>query len=198
VSGSEASTADPVTDAVHGGLGHRVRHQLPLLVWLVLVWILLWGTWSWANLISGVLVSLAVTTLLPLPPVVGGTRFRPVAFVHFLGYFAVDLLLSGAQVAWLTLSPRGIRNSAILEVRLRTDSDLLLTVITQATCLVPGTMVIDLDREARELGLHVLSVDSDEDLERERAAVLRTEERVVRALGSARDRAALAAEGIPR
>ena len=41
-------------DAVHGGLGHRLRHQFPLLVWLVLVWILLWGTWSWANLICGV------------------------------------------------------------------------------------------------------------------------------------------------
>jgi multicomponent Na+:H+ antiporter subunit E len=191
VSGSEASTADPVTDAVHGGLGHRVRHQLPLLVWLVLVWILLWGTWSWANLISGVLVSLAVTTLLPLPPVVGGTRFRPVAFVHFLGYFAVDLLLSGAQVAWLTLSPRGIRNSAILEVRLRTDSDLLLTIISQTLCLVPGSLVLDLDREERSIALHLRHVRDQEHVELEKAGVLATEDRVVRAFGSAAEIAAL-------
>ena len=32
---------------------HQLRHQLPLLLWLVLVWMLLWGTWSWANLLSG-------------------------------------------------------------------------------------------------------------------------------------------------
>jgi multicomponent Na+:H+ antiporter subunit E len=180
------------------GAAARLRTQLPLLAWLVLVWILLWGTWSWANLLGGVVVALAVTTLLPLPPVVVGLRIDPLGLLRFLGAFLVDVVRSGALVAWQTVRPRGIGRSAILRVRLRTDSDLLLTVITQATCLVPGTMVIDLDREARELGLHVLSVDSDEDLERERAAVLRTEERVVRALGSARDRAALAAEGIPR
>jgi multicomponent Na+:H+ antiporter subunit E len=191
VSGAEASTADRVTGAVHGGLGHRVRHQFPLLAWLVLVWILLWGTWSWANLISGVLVSLAVTTLLPLPPVVGGTRFRPVAFVHYLGYFAWDLMVSGAQVAWRTLSPRGIRNSAIIEVRLRTDSDLLLTIVAESVTLVPGSLVIDLDREDRSVALHVLHVDGPADVERARSRVLAMEERVVTAFGTAEEVAAL-------
>jgi multicomponent Na+:H+ antiporter subunit E len=181
--------------APDAGTAARLRTQVPLLLWLVLVWILLWGTWSWANLLGGVVVALAVTTLLPLPPVVGGIRVDPLGLLRFLGGFLVDLFSSGALVAWQTLRPRGIGRSAILRIPLRTDSDLLLTVITQAVCLVPGTMVIDLDREAREIGLHVLSVDSDDDLERERAAVLRTEERVVRALGTARDRAALAEGG---
>ena len=177
------------------GVRARLRTQLPLLGWLVLVWILLWGTWSWANLLGGLAVALTVTALLPLPPVDLGLRIDPLGLLRFLGGFLLDVVRSGALVAWQTLRPRGIGRSAILRVPLRTDSDLLLTVITQATCLVPGTLVIDLDREAREIGLHVLSVDSDEDLERERAAVLRTEERVVRALGSARDRAGLADGG---
>lgn len=177
------------------GTRARLRTQVPLLAWLVLVWILLWGTWSWANLIGGVAVALVVTTLLPLPPVVGGIRVDPLGLLRFAGGFLVDLVRAGALVAWQTVRPRGIGRSAILRIPLRTDSDLLLTVITEAVCLVPGTMVIDLDREAREIGLHVLSVDSDEDLERERVAVLRTEQRVVRALGTARDRAALAEGG---
>ena len=54
--------------------GPRLRSQLPLLAWLVVVWILLWGTWSWANLLSGLAVALVVMLVLPLPPVVGGTR----------------------------------------------------------------------------------------------------------------------------
>ena len=54
-------------DAGTAMAGHQLRHQLPLLVWLVLVWNLLWGTWSWANLLSGVLVGGgAVTSLLTL------------------------------------------------------------------------------------------------------------------------------------
>ncbi len=183
-----AQGAVAVPDA---GVRARLRTQLPLLAWLVLVWILLWGTWSWANLLGGLVIALTVTALLPLPPVDLGLRIEPLGLLRFLGGFLVDVVRSGALVAWQTLRPRGIGRSAILRVPLRTDSDLLLTVITQATCLVPGTIVIDLDREAREIALHVLSVDSDEDLERERAAVLRTEARVVRALGSPRDRAAL-------
>ncbi|GAA3182166.1 Na+/H+ antiporter subunit E [Blastococcus jejuensis] len=179
-------TAEPVADA-----GHRLRHQLPLLVWLVLVWNLLWGTWSWANLISGTLVALAVTVLLPLPPVTGGTRVRPVALLVFLGTFLLDLVISGAQVAWQTIRPSGIRRSAILSVQLRTDSDLLMTIVAEATALVPGSLVIDMDRERQTLAVHVLHVTDLADVERRRASVLLTEDRVVRAFGSAAEIAAL-------
>ena len=170
---------------------HRVRHQLPLLVWLVLVWNLLWGTWSWANLISGIAVALAVTFLLPLPPVEGGTRVRPVALLAFLGWFFLDLVMSGAQVAWQTIRPSGIAHSAIILVELRTDSDLLLTIVAEATALVPGSLVIDLDRERQSLAVHVLHVTDLADVERRRASVLRMEERVVRAFGSTEEIAAL-------
>ncbi|MCF6509292.1 Na+/H+ antiporter subunit E [Blastococcus sp. MG754426] len=189
-------TGDPAPAATH-----RLRHQLPLLVWLVLVWNLLWGTWSWANLLGGVVVALAVTLLLPLPPVEGGARVRPIAFVRFLSYFVVDLVSSGALVAWQTVRPSGIDRSAIVTVQLRTDSDLLLTILSESLTLVPGSMVIDLDRERRTLGLHILHVRHEADVERQRASVLAQEERVVRAFGSPDDIAALGlapGEELPR
>ena len=169
--------------------GHQLRHQLPLLLWLVLVWMLLWGTWSWANLISGTVLAVAVTVLLPLPPVAGGTRVRPVPLLVFVGAFLVDL----AQVAWQTIRPRGIRHSAIVSVQLRTDSDLLMTIVAEATALVPGSLVIDMDREQQTLAVHLLHVRDAADVERQRAAVLRTEERVVHAFGSAEEIAAVRA-----
>ncbi|WP_051515612.1 Na+/H+ antiporter subunit E [Candidatus Blastococcus massiliensis] len=170
---------------------HRLRHQLPLLLWLVLVWNLLWGTWSWANLIGGVVVALGVTLLLPLPPVVGGSRLRPVALMRFVGHFVVDLISSGALVAWQTVRPAGIDRSAIITVELRTDSDLLLTILSESLTLVPGSMVIDLDRERRMLALHILHVRDESDVERQRESVLAEEERVVRAFGSPEEIAAL-------
>jgi multicomponent Na+:H+ antiporter subunit E len=173
------------------GLRGRLRHQLPLLVWLVVVWMLLWGTWSWANLLGGAVVALAVTTLLPLPPVVGGTRVRPVGLLVFLGHFLVDVVLSGALVAWQTVRPRGIGRSAIIEVQLRTDSDLLLTIVAETVTLVPGSLVMDMDRERRTLAIHVLHVQDEADVERRRASVLAEEERVVRAFGTATEIAAL-------
>lgn len=180
-----------MSGTVEPGSGGQLRHQVPLLIWLVLVWNLLWGTWSWANLLTGLLVALAVTVVLPLPPVTGGVRVHPGWLVRFLVGFLVDLARAGTLVAWQTLRPRGIGPSALVRVRMRTDSDLLLTIVTEAVTLVPGSMVIDLDREKRELALHILSVDSDRDIDRQRQSVLTTEERVVRAFGSAEDLAAL-------
>ena len=174
----------------------RLRHQVPLMVWLVVVWNLLWGTLSWANLLSGLLVALVLLTLLPLPHVVGGARVRPLPLLVFLGHFVTDLVASGAEVAWQALRPGGVRSTAIVQVQLRADSDLLLTMVAEATSLVPGSLVLDLDREQRLITLHLLPVRDLEDVERKKAHVLVVEGRLVRAFGSAADAAALA--GDPR
>ena len=173
----------------------RLRHQVPLLAWLVVVWMLLWGTWSWANLVSGLLVALTVLTLLPLPHVVGGARVRPLPLLVFLGHFVVDLFASGAEVAWQALRPGGVHRTAIVQVQLRADSDLLLTMVAEATSLVPGSLVLDLDREHRVMTLHLLPVRDLEDVARRKANVLVVEERLVRAFGSPADLAALDGHG---
>ena len=165
----------------------RLRHQLPLLGWLVFVWVLLWGTWSWANVLSGLLVGLVVMVLLPLPPVVGSARMRPVPLLFFVGHFLVDLVVSGAQVAWRALGPAGVRQGAIVRVQLRADSDLLLTVVAETISLVPGSLVLDLDREERLIAIHLLHADDLDDVARQKAAVLATEERIVRAFGTVAD-----------
>jgi multicomponent Na+:H+ antiporter subunit E len=178
--------------------GLRLRHQLPLLAWLVVVWILLWGTWSWANVLSGIAVALLVMVFLPLPPVVGGTRVRPVPLNRFVGHFLVDLVISGAQVAWRALGPGGVTQGAIVRVQLRVDSDLLLTAVAETISLVPGSLVLDLDREERLISVHLLHVADLADVERQKAAVLATEERIVRAFGTADDIAALEGAGARR
>jgi multicomponent Na+:H+ antiporter subunit E len=171
--------------------GSRLRHQLPLVGWLVIVWILLWGTWSWANLLSGLAVALVVMLLLPLPPVVGSTRVRPLPLLRYLGTFLKDVAVSGAQVAWRAIGPGGARQGAIVRVQLRADSDLLLTMVAETVSLVPGSLVLDLDREERLIAVHLLHVDDLRDVERQKRDVLATEERIVRAFGSAADIAAL-------
>jgi multicomponent Na+:H+ antiporter subunit E len=168
-----------------------LRHQLPLLAWLVVVWVLLWGTWSWANVLSGLAVGLALMLLLPLPPVVGGNRVRPLPLLLFVGHFLADLAVSGAQVAWRAIGPGGVQQGAIVRVQLRADSDLLLTVVAETLSLVPGSLVLDLDRDARLIAVHLLHVADLADVERQKADVLAIEERIVRAFGAADDIAAL-------
>jgi multicomponent Na+:H+ antiporter subunit E len=168
-----------------------LARRLPIIGWLVLVWVLLWGTLSWANVLSGLLVAVVVTRALPLPGVTEHARFRPLGVLIFVGVFLRDLAVSSVQVAWAAIRAGGRVRSAIIVAQLRTDSDLLLTLIAETLTLVPGSMVLDLDREHRRMLVHVLPVATEEDVDRQRAAVLAVEDRVVRAFGSAADIAAL-------
>jgi multicomponent Na+:H+ antiporter subunit E len=176
---------------------HRAVRQLPVLIWLTVIWSLLWGTWSWANLLSGLLVAVLATRLLKLPEVVQHARFRPWPLLVLAVTFAADLAMSSAQIAWETVKPRGGRRSALVCVQLRTDSDLLLTLVSEALTLVPGSVVLDVDRERRLLAVHLMPVRDRADVERRRAGVLVVEERVVRAFGSAADIARLGSPGGP-
>jgi multicomponent Na+:H+ antiporter subunit E len=84
-----------------------------------------------------------------------------------------------------------VHRTAIVQVQLRADSDLLLTMVAEATSLVPGSLVLDLDREQRVMTLHLLPVRDLEDVERKKAHVVVVERRLVRAFGSTADVAAL-------
>ena len=78
-----------------------------------------------------------------------------------------------------------------MRVQLRADSDLLLTAVAETISLVPGSLVLDLDREERLIAVHLLHVDDLADVERQKADVLAVEDRIVRAFGTAEDIAAL-------
>jgi multicomponent Na+:H+ antiporter subunit E len=72
----------------------------------------------------------------------------------------------------------------VIAVPLRTDDDLIMTHVGVTASLIPGSLVIEADRDRRILYLHVLGVSSDRDVERQRESVLRCERRIVMALGS--------------
>jgi multicomponent Na+:H+ antiporter subunit E len=91
--------------------------------------------------------------------------------------------VSSIQVARVVLRPpRPLRN-AVVEVNLRTPSDLVLTLVAEMTCLIPGSLVVEARRSTHTLYLHVLDIGDEEGVERFRQGVLDQETRVVRAMG---------------
>ena len=94
--------------------GGRLRHVHPLLIgWLTLVWVLLWSDVTLANVLAGVAVGAAVTTVFHLNPVPFAPRLRPWGFVVLVVYFFKDLLLASVQVAALALRPRRVPSGAV-------------------------------------------------------------------------------------
>lgn len=151
-------------------------------VWLTAVWVALWGDLSVANVLAGAVIGVLVTRLLPMPSIDFHGRFRPLGALRLVGRFVVDLVVASAQVAWLALSGRTPR-SAVIRVRLRSHSDLYLTLTAQLCSLVPGTVVVEALRTDGVLYVHLLDV-ADADLAVAHAEVLGIEERVLRALAS--------------
>ncbi|MCM0675978.1 Na+/H+ antiporter subunit E [Micromonospora phytophila] len=180
-------TGDPVTPepARSRRRAGRWRDQLRALAWLVLIWNLLWGDFSWGNLVGGVLVGGAVLLFFPLPPVTFAGRLRPRALLVFALRFAGELASASANVARIAVRPGYRPRGAIVAVRLRVRTDLNLALTAEAISLVPGTLIIEVDRDAGVLHVHVLDVRGPEDLADSRDRILAVERRIVRAVGSA-------------
>lgn len=169
--------------------------RLPvLMIWLTLVWALLWGDLSVANLLAGVGVSVFVVVV-ARPTGVRGiqlTSFHPLSAVVFLGYFLAQLVKSNLQVAWEVITPGSNVNRAIISVPMHVATDGLVTLVGNAITLTPGTLTVDV-RGAGEgrppvLYVHVLHFV---DVESTRRDVLRLERLAVRAFGTKEQRAEL-------
>ncbi len=167
--------------------GWRLWQQLPLVVVLVALWLLLWGSVTLLNVVGGVLVAVVVTTVFYLPAVELSGRFNPFWFVIFLARFFGSVFTASFQVAFQAISPRGIRSNAIVRVELDTRSDLIMTLTAMTVSLVPGSVAIEVDRENSVLFVHALGTRSVEDVGHVRASALRIERSLVLALGSKED-----------
>jgi multicomponent Na+:H+ antiporter subunit E len=167
--------------------------QWPTIVWLTVLWVLLWGDLSVANLLAGVLIGLVVTTVLPLPPVASGGHIHPLGLLRLIAVFLKDIVVASVQVS-VQAFRRRMPRSAVIGVRLRSSSDLYLTLTAEFCSLVPGSIVVEAHRLTSTLYLHVLDVDTSGGVEAAKKAVLDQEERVLRALASD---AQLVAAGLP-
>lgn len=165
------------------------RVQWWSVAWLTGVWVALWGQVSVGNVLTGVVVGTVVTTGLRMTPMDFHGRIRPWGLVRLLGRFAVDLVRGSLEVAVIALRIGYVPTGAVIGVRLRSHSDLYLTLTAELCSLVPGTVVVDAHRLTGTLYLHVLDVThggqtTSGGVETARAHVLAQEERVLRALAS--------------
>jgi multicomponent Na+:H+ antiporter subunit E len=161
-----------------------VWRQAPLLVALVVLWIFLWDHIDVLTITTGVLLAIAVTRLLYLPPILLSGRFNPWRGLLLGIRMMFDVVFASLQVGLLSVNPRWQPMNSIIAVQLLTRSDLVTTLTAEAINVVPGTVVVDIDRERGLLYLHALGTRSFEDIERTHRSVLGTEERIVLAIGT--------------
>lgn len=172
----QADTPDPADVA-------RRRPSLAAVVVLTLTWVLLWDRVTVFLVITGVLLSVLVFVVFPLPRIERDGRIRPLALARLVGRLGLDVVRSSVRVVGLAFSRRTPR-SAIIRVQLRSRSDLILTLTAELVSLVPGSIVLEVRRASSTLYLHVLDTVEPAALARAAQDVLDAEARVLRAFGN--------------
>ena len=173
---------------------HRWAVEIPLILWLMLVWAVLWGELTAKNLLVGLVLALLVTRALALPPVQLSSRFNAVHAMTLALTFLWQVTRASFEVMWTVIAHGPRASSAVTAVQLRSHSDLILTATGSTTGLIPGSVLLEVDRPNAILYFHVLDVHDDEDIEHFRESVRNTEAAWLRMMGSPEDYAALRRE----
>lgn len=168
--------------------------KLPLLVWLVVVWGALWQDFSAGNLLFGALIAIGVSRAFYLPPVELSGRFNVLRALTFALWFIKEVTVASFQVLYWALSkgPR-IRN-AVIAVPLRSNSDLLMTAVGHVLSLIPGSLVVEVDRGTATLYVHAMNVETPAAAEKVRQGIQDIEAGLIRVMGTKEELAALKAE----
>ncbi|WP_449277153.1 Na+/H+ antiporter subunit E [Leucobacter sp. GX24907] len=167
-------------------------HELPLIAGLVILWTMLWQTFSPLSVVSGVIVAIFVMRLFYLPPVDLAGRFNVLWALRYVGYFLWHLSRASWQVAWLAVRPGPVPKTSIIEVQLRTRSDFILTMVGLTNSLIPGSLVAEVDRFNSTLYLHVINTPTEREIEMMRDEVYHIERLLIMAAGSREEMRAVA------
>ena len=167
---------------------HR-RVSLSGTIGLTVIWMLLWGELTPGAAVWGLLVALAIQVAFPLPDVPELESFRAVGFLRLVLVSLWGLLVSSFQVAAKVLAFWRPARSAIIRVRLRSDSIFITVITAELITLVPGSIAIDAGEGW--LLVHVFDASTEARVEDARRRVLSTEATVLRAFGTPADRALL-------
>jgi len=150
---------------------------------LAAIWVLMWGSASPANVLSGLAIGTLLVFVVPglRRPATGRTRVRPLAIARLVGHVLLTTLRSNAELTREVLSPTSRLRTAVVGVPLPGCSDELLTLISDVITLSPGTMPIELRTNPYVLYVHVLHLTDVEDVRRD---ILHLTDLTVKAFGT--------------
>lgn len=169
-------------DVVRRTRRSNLRDDLGVGTVLVVIWTLLWGKASPANLVSGALVAALLLVAFPLDHHIIAVRhrLRPVAAARLAGFFLSDLLRSSVATAVDVVRPRSQVRTGVIACPLRVDNDGLVTFLANLIAVSPGTMPIEVAYRPHVIYVHSLRATDPDSV---RAFVARLEELSVMALG---------------
>jgi len=155
------------------------------IVWLTVVWVLLWGTFTPLTIVGGVLVAVAVTGFSRQGPSSERLPVRPLRILGLVAYLVYDLVVSGAEVGWQVLRYGPRARGAIMAVPLLSSSERVVMLMASALSLAPGAMALEIDRDGGVWYVYALGPRGAADVERTWLRTMDMQRRVLATFGTA-------------
>ncbi len=171
-----------------------LKLELPLIAFLAFVWMALWQQFDLGTFIIGLVYATIIVRIFYLPPLRGTGRINVFWGLIFTVRFLAKMVAASFQVSWVVLRRGPTVRNRIISVQLRSHDDLMVTLVGHSLALVPGSLVVDVDRTTATLYLHCLGVTDDHGAEKIRQDALRTEALLIRTSGNLSDLAVVRAE----
>lgn len=127
-----------------------------------LIWMMLSDQWSLDAFLVGYVLGVAVLILIGIQRVRLQRRNLPMqvaALIVYAARLAVDVVLSGFDVARRVIDPRMPLNPGIVAVSTQEDSESLAALSAHAITITPGELVVEFDGN-ETLYVHCLDVEA--------------------------------------
>ena len=160
------------------GAQHRFRPTF--ILWLTIMWCLLMGKVTWANVFGGMLVGLGIVFLLPLPAMpISVLNVSWGRLIRYMFIWTGELLWASVKVGWIAIRPGEKPKNAILRGPMRVENELVLSFAVVLYNLQPGGTVAEIDIANRMLTVHVLEATTQADIDREVANLVSLERHMI-------------------
>lgn len=169
-----------------------IRFSFLMTAGLVVVWVLLIGQLDFGTIVFGLLVSIGVQLIFPMPVIPQMSRMRPLQTVWLILVTLWGLVRASVIVSYQVLAWKRPTSNSIIVVDLRSKDSFTSTLTAVLVTLVPGSVVLEL-RGGRML-VHVFDTPNRAAVEAARKNVLDNERLVLQAFGTKEEVAALRQE----
>jgi multicomponent Na+:H+ antiporter subunit E len=134
----------------------------PGILLLTLAWLGLTGSWTPANTVLGLALSLLASSFAREQRRRREITLRPLRIAGLALVFLYELLISGLRVARLVLSPRMELKPGIFAYRLKVDRNFEISLLANLITLTPGTLSVDVSDDRKILFVHAIDCSDPE------------------------------------
>lgn len=126
----------------------NIRNIVNLFVLLLLIWLMLTGSFQIVNIVVGVVLALVFAIIFGKNSMIfGKLRFTPKMFFYSVLYLIVflwELIKSNVNVALRVINPSLPINPGIVKVKTKLKSPMGRMILANSITLTPGTLTIDI------------------------------------------------------